>query len=160
MLWRWLGTACCLAAYLIAGYDVLLTAVRNILKGRVFDENFLMAVASLGAMAVGEAAEGVMVMLLYQLGEYLQHRAVERSRRNIAALIDVRPDYANVLRHDGEVRVSPETVQVGETILVRPGEKIPLDGMIVEGNGVQASQRLQVIGTLYQDALAGCTADP
>ena len=133
MPWRWLEMVCCLAAYLIAGYDVLLTAVRNIRKGRMFDENFLMAVASLGAMAVGEAAEGVMVMLLYQLGEYLQHRAVERSRRNIAALIDVRPDYANVLREEGEVHVSPEPVQVGEMILVRPGEKIPLDGVIAEG---------------------------
>ena len=132
----WLGLICCLMAYLIAGYDVLLTALRNILKGRVFDENFLMAVASIGAMAVGERAEGVMVMLLYQLGEYLQHRAVDKSRADIAALMDVRPDYANVLRDDGEIRVSPDDVHAGELILVRPGEKVPLDGVITGGASV------------------------
>ena len=129
----WLGTLCFLAAYLIAGYDVLMTALRNIRRGEVFDENFLMAVASIGAMAVGESAEGVMVMLLYQLGEYLQDKAVDKSRENIAALMDVRPDYANVLRNGSEVRVSPEEVAVGEHILVRPGEKIPLDGVVAEG---------------------------
>ena len=130
----WLGLVCCIAAYLAAGYDVLLTAARNIRRGRVFDENFLMAVASLGAMAVGESAEGVMVMLLYQLGEYLQHRAVDQSKANIAALMDVRPDYANVLRSGVPVRVSPENVAVGDLIQVRPGEKIPLDGVVVEGH--------------------------
>ena len=129
----WAGTVCCVAAYLIAGYDVLLTALRNIRRGEVFDENFLMAVASIGAMAVGESAEGVMVMLLYQLGEYFQHRAVDKSRDNIAALMDVRPDYANVLRDGRELRVSPQGVKEGEYILVRPGEKIPLDGVIAEG---------------------------
>ena len=121
------------AAYLVAGYDVLLTAAKNIARGCVFDENFLMAVASIGAMAVGETAEGVMVMLLYQLGEYLQHKAVDKSRDNIAALMDVRPDVANVLREGKEARVSPEDVHAGEYILVRPGERIPLDGVIVEG---------------------------
>jgi len=130
----WLGTLCFLAAYLIAGCDVLLTALRNIRRGEVFDENFLMAVASIGAMAVGESAEGVMVMLLYQLGEYLQHRAVDKSRNNIAALMDVRPDYANLLRDGEAVRVSPENVHTGDAILVRPGEKIPLDGVVLEGN--------------------------
>ena len=129
----WAATAFCVAAYFLAGYDVLLTALRNILRGRVFDENFLMAVASIGAMAVGESAEGVMVMLLYQLGEYLQHRAVDKSRENIANLMDVRPDYANVQRHGIAKRVSPETVAVGELIQVRPGEKIPLDGVVVDG---------------------------
>ncbi len=130
----WLATVCCIAAYLIAGYDVLLTALRNIRRGEVFDENFLMSVASIGAMAVGESAEGVMVMLLYQLGEYLQDKAVDKSRDNIAALMDVRPDYANLLRGGEPVRVSPEEVHVGDLILVRPGEKIPLDGVIVEGD--------------------------
>ena len=130
---KWLGTLLCVAAYLIAGYDVLLTALRNIRKGEVFDENFLMAVASLGAMAVGESAEGVMVMLLYQLGEYLQDRAVEKSRENIANLMDVRPDHANVLRDGNVQHVPPESVSVGELIHVRPGEKIPLDGVVVEG---------------------------
>lgn len=129
----WLGTVCCVLAYLIAGYDVLLTAVRNIRRGDVFDENFLMAVASLGAMAVGESAEGVMVMLLYQLGEFLQDKAVDKSRENIAGLMDVRPDYANLLRGDEAVRVSPDQVAAGDFILVRPGEKIPLDGVVEEG---------------------------
>ncbi len=123
----------CGAAYLAAGYDVLLTALRNIRRGEVFDENFLMSVASLGAMAVGEYAEGVMVMMLYQLGEYLQDKAVDKSRANIAALMDVRPDYANLLRAGETVRVSPEEAAVGDCILVRPGEKIPLDGKVIEG---------------------------
>ena len=130
----WLPAVCFIAAYLIAGYDVLLTALRNIRRGEVFDENFLMSVASIGAMAVGESAEGVMVMLLYQLGEYLQDKAVDKSRANIASLMDVRPDYANLLRDGEPVRVSPEEVAVGECILVRPGEKIPLDGVVIEGN--------------------------
>ena len=129
----WLEALCCAAAYLIAGYDVLLTAAKNIRRGKVFDENFLMAVASLGAMAVGESAEGVLVMLLYQLGEYLQHKAVDKSRGNIAALMDVRPDEAHVLREGTALRVSPEEVHAGECILVRPGEKVPLDGVIAEG---------------------------
>lgn len=129
----WLRVVCCVLAYLIAGYDVLLTAVRNIRRGEVFDENFLMAVASLGAMAVGESAEGVMVMLLYQLGEFLQDKAVDKSRANIAGLMDVRPDHANLLRGEETVRVSPEQVVPGDFVLVRPGEKIPLDGVIEEG---------------------------
>lgn len=130
----WLSAACFVAAYLIAGYDVLLTALRNIRRGEVFDENFLMSVASIGAMAVGEFAEGVMVMLLYQVGEYLQDKAVDKSRANIAALMDVRPDYANLLRDGEAVRVSPEEVAVGDCILIRPGEKIPLDGVVIEGD--------------------------
>ena len=129
----WLGALCFLAAYLIAGYDVLLTSWRNIRRGEVFDENFLMSVASIGAMAVGEAAEGVMVMLLYQVGEYLQDKAVDKSRRSIAALMDVRPDDATLLRNGEAVHVSPEEVRPGDLILVRPGEKIPLDGVIEEG---------------------------
>ncbi len=131
---RWLGLVCSVAAYLIAGYDVLLTALRNIRRGEVFDENFLMSVASIGAMAVGEAAEGVMVMLLYQVGEYLQDKAVDKSRANIAALMDVRPDHANLLRDGEPVQVSPDEVAVGDCILVRPGEKIPLDGVVAEGS--------------------------
>ena len=130
----WLAILLSVAAYLIAGHDVLLTALRNIRRGEVFDENFLMAVASIGAMAVGESAEGVMVMLLYQVGEYLQDKAVDKSRANIASLMDVRPDYANLLRDGEAVTLSPEEVAVGDCILVRPGEKIPLDGVIVEGD--------------------------
>lgn len=152
----WLGTVCCVLAYLIAGYDVLLTAVRNIRRGDVFDENFLMAVASLGAMAVGESAEGVMVMLLYQLGEFLQDKAVDKSRENIAGLMDVRPDYANLLRGDEAVRVSPDQVAAGEFILVRPGEKIPLDGVVEEGTSTLDTSALTG-ESLPRDVSAGAS---
>lgn len=121
------------AAYLLAGYDVLLAAARNIVHGEVFDENFLMAVASLGAMLMGEYAEGIAVLALYQAGEWLQDKAVDKSRESIAALMDIRPDSANRLTDGGVEQVSPEKVAVGELILVRPGEKIPLDGMVAEG---------------------------
>ena len=122
------------AAYLVAGYDILLTAARNIRRGRVFDENFLMAVASLGAMLMGESAEGVAVLALYQVGEWFQDRAVDRSRDSISALMDIRPDHANRLV-DGRIEeVSPEEVAVGEMILIRPGEKVPLDGVEAEGS--------------------------
>lgn len=121
------------AAYLLAGYDVLLAAARNIVHGEVFDENFLMAVASLGAMLMGEYAEGIAVLALYQAGEWLQDKAVDKSRESIAALMDIRPDSANRLTEGCVEQVSPEKVAVGELILVRPGEKIPLDGVVTEG---------------------------
>ncbi len=127
------AVACFVAAYLAAGYDVLLKAVKNIRRGDVFDENFLMAVASLGAMAMGEYAEGIAVMALYQVGEYFQDKAVDKSRASIAALMDIRPDYANLLENGQSRRVSPESVAVEDLILVKPGEKIPLDGQVVEG---------------------------
>ena len=122
-----------LAAYLVAGYDVLLRALRNIRKGDIFDENFLMAVASLGSMLMGDYPEAVAVMALYQVGEYFQDKAVDRSRASITQLMDIRPDYANLLENGDARRVSPETVSVGDMILVKPGEKIPLDGEVVEG---------------------------
>ena len=122
-----------LPAYLFAGGQVLWRALKNIAKGQVFDENFLMAVASLGAFAIGEAPEGVAVMLFYQVGELFQDLAVSRSRRSIAALMDIRPDFAN-LKTGGELRrVSPEEVGVGDVIAVKPGEKVPLDGTVLEG---------------------------
>ena len=121
------------AAYLLAGYDILLAALRNIRRGEIFDENFLMSVASLGAMLMGEYAEGIAVLALYQVGEWFQHRAVDRSRASISALMDIRPDYANRVV-DGQVeQVSPQEVQAGDVILIRPGEKVPLDGVVVEG---------------------------
>ncbi len=125
--------ACFVLAYLSVGYDVLLTALRNILRGEVFDENFLMAVASIGAMIMGEYAEGAAVMALYQVGEYFQDKAVDRSRASISALMDIRPDHANLLRDGVPVEVSPEEVAVGDLILVKPGEKLPLDGVVVAG---------------------------
>ncbi|MDE7279919.1 MAG: heavy metal translocating P-type ATPase, partial [Oscillospiraceae bacterium] len=123
-----------LAAYFIIGLDVLMTAGKNILRGRPFDECFLMAVASLGAFCIGEYPEGVAVMILYQLGETLQDCAVRRSRKSVSSLMDIRPDIASVKRGNGVEQVPPETVETGEIIVVRAGEKIPLDGIIVSGS--------------------------
>ena len=119
--------------YVIAGYDVLKSAAVNLIHGRVFDEKFLMMVATLGAFGTGEYPEASFVMLFYQVGELFQSIAVGRSRKSIAKLMDIRPDYAVVLRDGNEENVSPDEVAVGETIVIRPGEKIPLDGVITEG---------------------------
>lgn len=121
------------APFLIAGYDVVWKAVRNIGHGQVFDENFLMTVATIGAMAVGEYSEGAAVMLFYQVGELFQNIATSRSRRSVAELMDIRPDSATVLRGGEESQVDPAEVAVGETIVIRPGEKIPLDCTVTEG---------------------------
>ena len=124
----------CLVPYLLVGYDVLWSALRNVARGEVFDEQLLMALATLGAFGVGELHEGVAVMLLYQLGELLQTLAVGKSCRSIAALMDIRPDTATVLHEGREVQCSAQTVAVGEVIVVRPGERIPLDGRVVKGS--------------------------
>lgn len=123
-----------LVSYLIIGGEVVLTAIRNIKRGEVFDENFLMTVATVGAFAIKEYPEAVAVMLFYMVGELFQDVAVGNSRKSITALMDIRPDYANVKIGDEIKKVSPETVGVGELIVVKPGEKVPLDGEIVEGN--------------------------
>ena len=123
-----------LIPYFIIGWDVLWRAIRNIKNGQVFDENFLMAVATVGAFGCGEYREGVAVMLFYQVGELFQSVAVDRSRRSISDLMDIRPDYANVEREGQLVQVDPEEVSVGDTILVKPGERIPLDGVVTEGS--------------------------
>ena len=123
-------------SYLIAGWDVLLTAVKNIFKGELFDENFLMTIATAGALAIGEYPEAVMVMVLYQIGEFLQDRAVEKSRKSITALMDIRPDYANIEQDGKLVQKHPEDIKVGTIIIVKTGEKIPLDGEVIEGNAV------------------------
>ncbi len=120
--------------YIIAGYDVLKAAAVNIFHGRIFDEKFLMMVATLGAFGTGEYPEASFVMLFYQVGELFQSIAVGRSRKSIAKLMDIRPDYAVVIRDGHEEKVSPDEVAVGETIIIRPGEKIPLDGVITEGS--------------------------
>ena len=131
-VWFWLVY---IAAYLIVGYEVLLHAGKNILHGKVFDENFLMALASLGAMCMGDAKESVAVMLFYQIGEWFQDRAVAKSRESIAHLMDIRPDHADRVKADGTVEtVSPEEVAKDDIILVKPGERIPLDGVVVEGS--------------------------
>ena len=122
-----------LIPYFVIGWDILWRAARNIAHGQVFDENFLMALATVGALAIGEYPESVFVMLFYQVGEFFQGWAVGRSRQSIAALMDIRPDYANVEREGKEEKVDPEDVAVGETILIKPGERVPLDGVILEG---------------------------
>ena len=123
-------------SYLIVGFEILWKAIRNILRGKVFDENFLMAIASVGAFAIGEYSEGTAVMLFYQVGELFQDYAVDKSRKSIASLMDIRPDVAFVKR-DGKIeKVSPEEVKIGETIVVKPGEKVPLDGKVIEGTSM------------------------
>lgn len=122
-----------LASYAVAGYSVVIKAVKNILRGQIFDENFLMTLATVGAFAVGEYPEAVFVMLFYQIGELFESIAVGKSRKSITELMDLRPDYANVERNGEVLVVSPEEVSVGETVIVKPGEKIPLDGVIDEG---------------------------
>lgn len=122
------------SAYLVVGADVLFGAVRNILRGQVFDERFLMTLATVGAFVIGEYPEAVAVMLFYQVGELFQSMAVGKSRKSIAALMDIRPDSATVLRGGEEITVFPDEVEKGETIIVKPGEKIPLDGIILKGS--------------------------
>lgn len=129
----WAELAVFLVPYAVIGWDVLWRAVRNIAHGQVFDENFLMALATIGALAIGEYPEAVFVMLFYQVGEWFQSYAVNRSRTSIAALMDIRPDYANI-EVDGQLRqVDPEEVSVGDAILIKAGERIPLDGVVLEG---------------------------
>lgn len=120
-------------AYLIAGYDIIFKALKNIIKGQVFDENFLMGIATLGAIGIKEYPEAVMVMVLYQIGEYLQDKAVEKSQNSITELMDIRPDYANIEKNGDLIKISPYEVKIGDTIIVKTGEKIPLDGIIIDG---------------------------
>ena len=128
-----LRLAAFLAVYAIIGGDILLKAARNITRGQVFDENFLMSVATVGALCLGEYPEAVAVMLFYQIGELFQSYAVGKSRQSIAALMDIRPDYANVERGGKLEQVDPEEEAEGEHIVVKPGERIPLDGVVAEG---------------------------
>ena len=148
-------------AYIIVGYDIVLKAVRNIFKGKVFDENFLMTVATIGAFCIGEFPEAVAVMLFYQIGELFQSYAVDRSRKSVASLMDIRPDYANVYRDDEIERVDPDEVNIGEIILVKPGEKIPLDGIVVDGESMLNTQALTGESvprkvTVNDEVLSGC----
>lgn len=122
-----------LLSYVLIGYDVLWRAIRNIMQGQIFDENFLMSLATVGAIAIKEYPEAVAVMLFYQIGEYFQHKAVDQARGSIASLMDIKPDFANLQTAGGLKRVSPEEVRVGDIIAVKPGEKIPLDGIVTEG---------------------------
>ena len=122
-----------LISYIIVAYDIIIKALKNIRNGNPLDENFLMTIASIGAFIIGEALEGVAVMLFYQIGEYFQVYAVDKSRRSVSELMDIRPDYANVIR-DGEIiKVDPDEVDIGDIIVIKPGEKVPLDAVITEG---------------------------
>lgn len=123
-------------SYIIIGGDVLLKAVRNIIKGNVFDENFLMSIATIGAFIIGEYPEAVAVMLFYKIGEFFQDYAVNKSRKSIASLMDIRPDYANLKQENDVLKVAPEAVRIGNIIVIKPGERIPLDGIVIDGNGV------------------------
>lgn len=121
-------------SYIIVGKEILEKAFKNITRGKVFDENFLMTVATLGAFLIGEYPEAVAVMLFYQIGELFQSYAVDKSRKSVAALMDIRPDYANLLDDGKEIKVNPEKVNIGDVIIIKPGEKIPIDGVVIEGN--------------------------
>ena len=151
----------CIAAYLLAGFSVLKEAVENISHGEIFDENFLMTVASIGAFCIGKYPEAVAVMLLYEIGEWLQDKAVGSSRASIKALVNVRPDHANLVKGDEVVTVKAETVLVNDIILVRPGERVPLDGEVIEGSSsvdtsALTGESMPQEWTVGSAALAGC----
>lgn len=131
---EWINNIIFVVSYVIVGAEILRKALRNIMRGKVFDENFLMAVATLGAFAIGEFPEAAAVMLFYQVGELFQSYAVDKSRKSIASLMDIRPDFANVERDGVVQKVNPEEVEIGEMIVIKPGEKVPLDGYVVEGS--------------------------
>ena len=130
---EWINNAIYIVAYIIVGFEIVKKAVRNIARGKVFDENFLMTIATLGAFGIGEFPEAVAVMLFYQVGELFQSYAVDKSRKSISNLMDIRPDFANIEKNGKLEKVDPDEVEIGDIIVVKPGEKIPLDGLIVEG---------------------------
>lgn len=158
---EWINNGLFIISYLVVGCEILKKAVRNIFRGKVFDENFLMAVATIGAFAIGEFPEAVAVMLFYQVGELFQSYAVDKSRKSIASLMDIRPDYANIEK-DGKVeKVDPDEVKIGDIIIVKTGEKIPLDGVVVEGTSSLDTMALtgesvpRVVKT-EDEVLSGC----
>ena len=133
---EWINKIIFIVSYLIVGAEIVKEAIENILKGDVFDENFLMTIATIGAFGIGEFPEAVAVMLFYQVGELFQSYAVDKSRKSIASLMDIRPDYANLLKDNEVEKVSPDEVKIGNIILVKPGEKVPLDGIVLEGESM------------------------
>ena len=133
---EWINSSLFIFSYLIVGVEIVRKAIRNIIRGKVFDENFLMSIATIGAFAIGEFPEAVAVMLFYQIGELFQKYAVNKSRKSIATLMNIRPDYANIVKDTKEEKVNPNEVKIGDIIIVRPGEKIPLDGIVTEGESM------------------------
>lgn len=158
---EWLQFALFAMSYIIVGGDVVWSAVKNIFRGKVFDENFLMSIASIGAFFVGEFPEGVAVMLFYQVGELFQSYAVDKSRKSISDLMDIRPDYANVKRGEELVKTDPDEVQIGDIIVIKAGEKIPLDGKVLSGSSMIDTSALTGESvpreiTVGSDILSGC----
>ena len=139
---NWINNICFVLSYLIVGFEIIKKAFRNITRGNVFDENFLMSVATIGAFAIGEFPEAVTVMLFYQIGELFQSYAVDKSRKSISSLMDLKSDFANVYRNNNIEKVDPDEVNLGEMIIVKPGEKIPLDGIVKEGTSMVDTKAL------------------
>ena len=139
---EWISRSIFIVSYIIVGYEILKKAFRNITRGKVFDENFLMSVATIGAFAIGEFPEAVAVMLFYQVGELFQSYAVDKSRKSISNLMDIRPDYANLLKDEKEEKVDPDEIKIGDIIIVKPGEKVPLDGIVIEGSSMLDTKAL------------------
>lgn len=158
---EWINNGLFIISYLVVGFEILKKAVRNIFRGKVFDENFLMAVATIGAFAIGEFPEAVAVMLFYQVGELFQSYAVDKSRKSIASLMDIRPDYANIEK-DGKIeKVDPDEVKIGDIIIVKTGEKIPLDGVIIEGRSsldtmALTGESVPRVVKIEDEVLSGC----
>ena len=152
----WLNLVMYLIPYFLIGYDILKEAIENIFHGKMFDENFLMSVATIGALVLGEYPEAVFVMLFSQVGELFEEYATDKSRASIAEMMDIRPDSANVIRNGNTETVNPEDVKIGEIIVVKPGEKIPLDGIVIEGNSTLDTSALTG-ESVPRDALVGNT---
>lgn len=158
---EWINNGLFIISYLVVGFEILKKAVRNIFRGKVFDENFLMAVATIGAFAIGEFPEAVAVMLFYQVGELFQSYAVDKSRKSIASLMNIRPDYANIEK-DGKIeKVDPDEVKIGDIIIVKTGEKIPLDGVIIEGRSsldtmALTGESVPRVVKIEDEVLSGC----
>ena len=158
---KWINISIFLLSYIIVGAEILKKAFKNIIRGKVFDENFLMAIATIGAIVIGEYAEAVAVMLFYQIGELFQNYAVNKTRKSISSLVDSMPDYANLIKDGAEEKVDPDTVSIGDTIIIKPGEKIPLDGVVIEGNSMIDTKALtgeSVPKTIHNgdEVLSGC----
>ena len=158
---EWINNIIYIISYIIVGFEIVKKAIRNITRGKVFDENFLMTIATIGAFGIGEFPEAVAVMLFYQVGELFQSYAVDKSRKSISSLMDIRPDYANVERNGELQKVNPDDVKIGEIIIVKPGEKIPLDGNVVEGKSsldtkALTGESLPRDVTEGEEVLSGC----
>ena len=158
---KWINISIFLLSYIIVGAEILKKAFKNIIRGKIFDENFLMSIATIGAIVIGEYAEAVAVMLFYQIGELFQSYAVNKTRKSISSLVDSMPDYANLIKDGAEEKVDPDTVSIGDTIIIKPGEKIPLDGVVIEGNSMIDTKALtgeSVPKTIHNgdEVLSGC----